>query len=501
MLSASQIDHFKTKGWVVADLYTPAEVAVIQHCLESNGKMIEEAGGQKVVTFFNNVLGLETPRDLHLFHEPLKAMFRKPELVEKLCQVAGPDLLLWYTNVFCKMPGQGVIKWHQAIEYYTSSDIDFAKKTLVYPEDVEQLNLTVWVALDPVDKDNGCMRFANGSQSRAFGIIPSASPASEGIFAGISAHKTVWQRNQKYSMDYDFDETEWEVEDVPLRPGQAIIFTERTMHCSYPNVSDRRRLGIIGRFVRPSTQVYPGRLGGEWIDENGHDIRRHFNVLVAGEDRFKKNVVRDHHDLDDAEVAFHTAYNRYRLGGYVVPEDQTKLELDALEQQILYGDTDEPQPNPILHPRKFIQWQVRQQLRGIDRCAAMARFLNLLAALPLRQGDAGSVAGAAGPVRSAAPRGGAATDRSAIQSWLVAYVADLLKTTPEDVETTVPLVRYGLSSLDTVRLMGDLGDWLARDLDPTLGYDFPTIAALAEHLAPAERRVVAEQREDAACTA
>jgi len=480
MLTPEQLEHFNIKGWVRVDLYTPAEIASIRDCLENNGQLIEEANGQRVMTFFNHVLGLETPRDLHLYHAPLKAMFRKPELVKRLCQIAGPDLLLWYTNVFCKMPGQGIIKWHQAIEYYTSSDIDFSKKTLVYPAEGERVNLTVWVAIDPVDKENGCMRFANGSQATSFEIIPGASPASEGIFSGISAHKTVWQRDRKYSMAYAFDEAQWEIEDVPLSPGQAIIFTERTMHASYPNISSRRRLGIIGRYVSPDVLIYPGRLKGEWIDENGHDVRRHFNVLVAGEDRFGKNVVRDDHDLDAGEIAFHKVYSTFRLGGAVLPENQTGLELRALEQQILNGDNREPQPNPILHPRRFIEWQAWKQLCGIDRDAAMRRFCELAAALPVR--EAGSGSGTAPGVGALAGPDGTA-DRTAIQSWLVSYVAEALGKLPEDIDAGAPIVSHGLSSLEIVRLTGDLGDWLSRDLHPTVGFDFPTIEALAGHLA------------------
>ncbi len=475
MLSPSQIEHFRKKGWVVVDLFTPEQIADVRNCLESNALMIEEVGGQKVMTFYNNVLGLDTPRDLHLFHEPIMKMFRNAGLAEKLRAVAGPDLLLWYTNVFCKMPGQGVIKWHQAVEYYTSSDIDYENKTLVYDEVDEQLNLTVWVAIDPADKENGCMRFANGSQHRTFDIIPSATPASEGVFAGISAHKTVWQRNKQYSIGYDFDENDWEVEDVPVKSGQAIVFTERTMHCSYPNNSNRRRLGIIGRYVRPSTLVYPGRLKGAWIDENGHNVKRHFNVLVSGEDRYGRNVIRDHHDLDETELAFQHAYNRLRLGQVRVPENETQFEIEALQQQVLAGDNTERQPNPVLHPRKFIQWQAWQQLRGTEPAAAMKRYCELVDALAARKpGEV--VTEEFRKVR----RDGA--DRSAIEDWLTAYIAEALDMPQNEIERDVPVNRYGLSSSDTLRLMGDLGEWLNEDLDPTLAYDYPTIASLAGYL-------------------
>jgi acyl carrier protein len=34
-----------------------------------------------------------------------------------------------------------------------------------------------------------------------------------------------------------------------------------------------------------------------------------------------------------------------------------------------------------------------------------------------------------------------------------------------------------------IGLTGDLEDWLGTRLDPTLLYDYPTVAALAKHLA------------------
>jgi acyl carrier protein len=73
--------------------------------------------------------------------------------------------------------------------------------------------------------------------------------------------------------------------------------------------------------------------------------------------------------------------------------------------------------------------------------------------------------------------------KTEIQSWLVSYMAELLEIDPDEVEVTIPFDRYGLESSAAVGLTGDLQDWLGYNIDPTLLYDYPTIEALAQHLA------------------
>jgi acyl carrier protein len=71
-----------------------------------------------------------------------------------------------------------------------------------------------------------------------------------------------------------------------------------------------------------------------------------------------------------------------------------------------------------------------------------------------------------------------------IQEWLANYIAKVLEI--EDAATlnvTTQFDRYGLSSVAAVGMAGDLEEWLGISIDPTLPYDFPTIEALAGHLA------------------
>ncbi|MEH2066049.1 MAG: acyl carrier protein [Nostoc sp.] len=69
-----------------------------------------------------------------------------------------------------------------------------------------------------------------------------------------------------------------------------------------------------------------------------------------------------------------------------------------------------------------------------------------------------------------------------IKEWLISYLADLLEIEPEEVNVETTFARYGLDSSVAVVLTGDLADWLGKELELRLVWDYPTIASLAQHL-------------------
>lgn len=70
-----------------------------------------------------------------------------------------------------------------------------------------------------------------------------------------------------------------------------------------------------------------------------------------------------------------------------------------------------------------------------------------------------------------------------IEEWLIAKVSDLLAVDPADVNLDEELSVYGLSSMTGVMLSGDIEDWLGVRLEPTVAWEYPTVRALAGHLA------------------
>lgn len=69
-----------------------------------------------------------------------------------------------------------------------------------------------------------------------------------------------------------------------------------------------------------------------------------------------------------------------------------------------------------------------------------------------------------------------------IRDWLVTYLANLLEVSSDDIDTEVPFDTYGLDSSAAIGLTGDLEDWIGKEVDPILLYDYPTVESLVSYL-------------------
>jgi acyl transferase domain-containing protein/acyl carrier protein len=69
-----------------------------------------------------------------------------------------------------------------------------------------------------------------------------------------------------------------------------------------------------------------------------------------------------------------------------------------------------------------------------------------------------------------------------IQAWLVARIAEVTGLHPGTISSTDPFESFGLASRDAVSLAGDLEELLGRTLPASLLYEYPSIAALSNHL-------------------
>jgi acyl carrier protein len=70
----------------------------------------------------------------------------------------------------------------------------------------------------------------------------------------------------------------------------------------------------------------------------------------------------------------------------------------------------------------------------------------------------------------------------AIEDWVIHRIARLLGVQPHEISATEALTDLGLESVEAFTLSGELSDLLGLKLSPTLAWDLPTIADLAQHL-------------------
>jgi acyl-CoA synthetase (AMP-forming)/AMP-acid ligase II/acyl carrier protein len=69
-----------------------------------------------------------------------------------------------------------------------------------------------------------------------------------------------------------------------------------------------------------------------------------------------------------------------------------------------------------------------------------------------------------------------------IETWITANLALFLKIPIDEIDLSEPFSHYGLDSSIAVSLADELSNWLGRELDPTLFWEYPSIEALAQYL-------------------
>ncbi|QDS92310.1 Phytanoyl-CoA dioxygenase (PhyH) [Roseimaritima multifibrata] len=154
----------------------------------------------------------------HLKHARVWDLLNHPAIVAPVCDLLGPNVIGWGAHFFCKMPGDGKrVDWHQDCSYWPLTPT----KTV-----------TVWLAIDDADAENGCMEVFAGSHR--FGLIDfEASDAS----SGNVLNQTVSQP-EKYG----------QLESEPLQAGQFSLHSDLLLHGSPANQSGRRRCGLTLRY-------------------------------------------------------------------------------------------------------------------------------------------------------------------------------------------------------------------------------------------------------------
>ncbi len=158
----------------------------------------------------------------HLDDRPLWELSTAPAIVGAMQSLMGTDLLMWRTNFFTKYPGAKAIPWHQDRNYWP-----------LEPEIV----ISAWLAIDACDQENSCLQVLPGSHRKLFRHVPTTEAMAFDEMAdtdGLDLSKRV---------------------NMELQPGQFVLFSERTLHHSEENRSDRRRMGLSIRVVIPQVRV------------------------------------------------------------------------------------------------------------------------------------------------------------------------------------------------------------------------------------------------------
>lgn len=191
----------------------------------------------------------------------------EPALLDLVSEVIGPDIVLWASSVFCKPAAVGLeVPWHQDGQYWP-----------IRP----RATVTVWIALDDVSVENGCMRF-----------IPGSHRAGE-FSHEVSEREDLVLNNVLSDPRLDLSTAC----DIELEAGQVSLHDANLVHGSQPNRSGRRRAGFAIRYM-PSTSHYDRALDmGKVSATVPVEFARRPIWLVRGVDRCGLNDFTTGHEL------------------------------------------------------------------------------------------------------------------------------------------------------------------------------------------------------------
>lgn len=171
---------------------------------------------------------LDSVRKLASFvdYEPrLKALSDHPKvtsLISRLLRDSGTPWM-FQDMALLKPPGGREKPWHQDKAYF---DVP-----------IESPVAGIWIALDAVGPENGCMFLLEGAQ--ALGPV-------------VHFHRRDWQ-----ICDSDVTSMPWDVVAVPLQPGGCMVFDGLLPHGTPTNTSDKRRRACQFHYAPSGTPRSP----------------------------------------------------------------------------------------------------------------------------------------------------------------------------------------------------------------------------------------------------
>jgi phytanoyl-CoA hydroxylase len=137
----------------------------------------------------------------------------------------GPDLACFTAHYICKPPGDGqAVLWHQDGAYWNLDPMEA---------------VTIWVAIDDCDPENGCLRMIPGTHRNEMGEVVLRNDVPNMLCSSINPRLV----------------NEGQAVDVSLRAGDVEVHHPLIIHGSEANRSTRRRCGLDIGYIRTSTRI------------------------------------------------------------------------------------------------------------------------------------------------------------------------------------------------------------------------------------------------------
>ena len=165
-----------------------------------------------------------------------------PRLLDIVAMILGPDIVLYNVTYIIKEPNSRTfVSWHQDLTYWGFDGSD---------------QVSAWLALSPATSESGCMQMIPGSHLEGMRDQETTDDPNNVLLQS----QTIPSVDDSYAVTCE------------LEPGEVSLHHGWTVHCSRPNLSDDRRIGLNVQYIRPSMRQ----------TKSDHDSA----MLVRGADEF-----------------------------------------------------------------------------------------------------------------------------------------------------------------------------------------------------------------------
>jgi len=220
-LSEQDIQRYRHEGYLIPGYRLEPEL--LQQLQQTLDQLIRDNPGvrpEKLVSAHIEGMNDEGVKGSQRFLE----LAMHPPIVDMVEQLIGPDVILWGCHVFCKPAGEGYeTPWHQDGHYWPIRPL---------------ATCTVWVALEPSTRDNGCLR-----------VIPGSHRDNQ-LHPHLHEDRTDLTLTQRMA-DGTFDASQ--AADLELQPGQMSLHDVYMVHGAEANRSGQRRTGVALRYMPGSS--------------------------------------------------------------------------------------------------------------------------------------------------------------------------------------------------------------------------------------------------------
>ncbi|MGY8767770.1 MAG: phytanoyl-CoA dioxygenase family protein [Pirellulales bacterium] len=208
IMHGEQIDQFNQAGYLRPfSIFDESETIEVREYFDQLLKETVAAGGDSY-----------SISSAHLKHGRVYDLLTDPRIVNLVTDLLGENVIGWGSHFFCKMPGDGkAVAWHQDASYWPLTP---------------SKAVTVWLAIDDADLENGCMRFIEGSHHHGHLTYRPSDSGEHNVL-----NQTIEEPEQYGAVVNDL-----------LEAGQLSIHSDLLLHGSEANNSSRRRCGLTLRY-------------------------------------------------------------------------------------------------------------------------------------------------------------------------------------------------------------------------------------------------------------